>query len=63
MRKKALPLIEVLQQANLEKENDKKIYLPDECGDSLWDEVLQQDDKKAPQNNDNKTPADDTLKK
>ncbi len=64
MRKKAPSLIEVLQNKEGKKESGNNIVLPDECGDSLWDKVLEEQDKKtALQNSDDKTLPQDNAKK
>lgn len=33
---------------DLELKNDEPVVIPDECGDSMWDEVLQQEAPSAP---------------
>jgi hypothetical protein len=37
------PLVDALQKP---ENKDEEIVIPDECGDTLWDKVLEQEQKK-----------------
>jgi hypothetical protein len=54
----------IVKKIGMKKNKDEKeqsstdpIVLPDECGDSLWDAVLQQDSRNCPDKNSNKNAA------
>ena len=66
----ALALVSLLINKKLNDPNDpaeEKIVLPDECGDTLWDEVMEKNEKVLPVKdsieNENLTNSKSGLKK
>lgn len=62
MPDKKSPLTEYLEELNTRSEQSEKdkIVIPDECGDSLWDDVLKQEEIRAEKAGNADTPDNKT---